>query len=126
LVALRVHALPVHDVKLLLQRHLRKVGLAGAQRRPDDGAARRPDTGAVAGIAVPAAAADGGPKARAERGGQECCPNSLIVGRGCLGCGLCRGVLLTIRLIGGKGAELLVRARDHRDRRRRGCRDAGS
>src|SRR5262249_51851119 len=36
------------------------------------------------------------------------------------------GVLLTIGLIGGKGAELLVHPGDHRDRRCRGWRYAGA
>jgi hypothetical protein len=126
LVTLRVHALPVHDVELLLQRHLRKAGLAGTQRRPGDGAAGRTDRGAVAGIAMPAAAANGGTEPCSQRGRQECGPYGLIIGGGRLGCRLCRGVLLTVILIGGKGAELLICPGDHRDRRRRGGCDAGA
>src|SRR5271157_3377649 len=66
LVAVRVHALSIHDVELLLQRHLRKASTAGAQRRADDGAGGRADPGTTAGIAVPAAAADSGAEARSE------------------------------------------------------------
>src|SRR5271168_3825426 len=103
------HALGVHDVVLLLQRHLRETGLAGAQRRADDGAGGRADPGAAAGIAVPAAAADGGAKARSESCGDKRGPERLIVGGSDPRRGLRRGILLAGGLVGSEGIEALVR-----------------
>jgi hypothetical protein len=119
------HALGVHDVVLLLQRHLRKAGLAATQRRADDRAGGGADPGAAAGIAMPAAAADGGAKARSEGGGDQCGPYRLIIGSSGRRRGLRRGILLAGRLIGRKGVEVLVRSGrdgDGRPRRRRNTR----
>jgi hypothetical protein len=116
--------LPVHDVELLLQRHLRKAGTAGAQRRADDSAGGRADPGATAGIAVPAAAADGGAESRSEGCGKKCGPHCLIGGGVGLGCGLRRGILLAVRLLAGESFEALIRSRGHRNRRHRGRCDA--
>src|SRR5947209_19168906 len=94
------HAFGVGDVVLLLQRHLGVAGLAGAERRADDGAGGSADPGAAAGMAVPAAAAHGGAKARSEGGRDKRGAQRLIVGSGDPGRGLCRGILLASRLIG--------------------------
>src|SRR5436305_9653356 len=99
------HALGVRDVVLLLQRHLRVAGLAGAQRRADDGAGSSADPGAAAGIAVPAAAADGRAEARSEGRRDKRGPHRLVVGSSDPGRGLRRGILLAGSLIGREGVE---------------------
>lgn len=112
-----VHALPIHDVELLLQGHLRKAGTAGADRGPEDGARSRSNPGTVA-------AADGTAERRAERGSEDRCPHGLI-GRGIsLGRGLRRGILLAVRLFGSESFERLIRPGGYRNHRRRGRRDA--
>jgi hypothetical protein len=102
---------------LLLQRELGKAGAAGSDRGTEDRTRGRSDRRTPA-------AADGRTEAGAECCREDRAPHRLI-GRGIgLGCCLARGKLLTHSLIGGKGAELLVRAGDDRDRRRHRRRNA--
>ena len=94
--------LPIHDVELLLQRHLRKARTA----RPDHRTERRPRRSAnPRGVT----AADRTAERSSERRGQNRGPHRLV-GRGIgLRRGLRCGVLLTERLVGGKSFEILVR-----------------
>jgi hypothetical protein len=102
---------------LLLQRHLRIACTAGAHHGTEGSTGRRTNRRTPT-------AADGRTEAGAECRREDRAPHRLI-GRGIgLGCGLARGILLTHSLIGGKGAELLVRAGDDRDRRRHRRRNA--
>jgi hypothetical protein len=118
--------LPIHDVELLLQRHLRKTGLAGTQRRTGDGTSGRTDPGATAGIAVPAAATDGGAEPCSEGGGEKCSPHGLIGRSLSLGNGLRRGILLAKRLFGSESFERFIRPGSNGNCRGRGRYDACS
>ena len=114
---MRGHALGIHDVVLLLQRHLRKAGAARAGHGAEGGARGRADP-------CPAAATDRPADRRTERRGQDRSADRLVVGRVCRRRGLRRSILLTERLIGRERVEALVRPGRDGDRRPRWRRDA--
>jgi hypothetical protein len=108
------HALPVQDVKLLLCRHLREAGAAGAHHRAQPGTRCRTNRRT-------AATADRRAESRSEGSGEDRTPNRLVVGRSDRWSSLRGSILLAERLIGSKGVEGLVRPgrdRDHRNHRR--------
>ena len=84
---MRAHALGIHDVVLLLQRHLRKAGAARAGHGAERGARGSADPGAVP-------AADRTAERRSERRGENGPAYRLVVGRVRRRRGLRRGILL--------------------------------
>ena len=111
------HALGVHDVVLLLQRHLRKAGTARPGHCAERGARGSADPGTTP-------AADGTAERRSERRGENGPSHRLVIGRIHPRRGLRRGILLAGRLIGREGVEALVRPRRDGDRRPQWRRDA--
>ena len=95
---MRVHALPVHDIELLLQGHLRKTRTACANHRTERRPRRRADPSGVTATDSPT---QGGAECRCENRGRDG-----SVGRSIgLGCGLRGGILLAIRLFGSEDLE---------------------
>jgi hypothetical protein len=109
--------LPVHDVELLLQRHLRKTRTACPNHRTE----RRPRRSAdPSGVTATDSTTQGGAECRGKNRGRNG-----FVGRSIgLGCGLRGRKLLTIRLFGSEDFECLVRPWGDRDGWYRGRHDA--
>ena len=93
-----IHALAIHDVVLLLQRHLRIAGATGTHHGAEGGAGGSADRRAVT-------TADRRAEPRSQRRAEKRASYSLVIGGGGAIPGLCTSILLAGHLIGGKSIE---------------------